>query len=99
MIYYLECDTAGNIDHIACSPMATIVPPVNMIGWLDPATKLPKVNAAGVRLSSYGLPLIDPVGIDADTYALIGGDVKAFTYDSATSTVVKRAVPNAPATP
>jgi hypothetical protein len=98
MIYYLECDTAGNIDHAACSANATIVPPVNQVAWLDPKTQQPIVNTAGVVLSSYGLPFVDPIGITVDDYTMIAaGGTSNFIYNSTTNTVEKRPVTNAPA--
>ncbi len=95
MIYYLECDTAGNIDHAACSANATIVPPVNQIAWLDPKTHLPIVNAQDVSMPSYGLPLVDPIQITADDYTMIAaGGTANFIYNLTTETVEKRPATN-----
>jgi hypothetical protein len=83
MIYFIECDSAGNIWHIQANPFATIVPLVNIVEKLT---------------DSKGNPIVltDPIGVTASVYStILAGGCHNFTYDTATETVIPKAAPSA----
>jgi hypothetical protein len=98
MIYFLECDTAGNICHVCADPMATIVPLVNRVTFGN-KDGTPNKDANGNDLAPSGLLLVAPVGITVTTYnMLMSGGLNNYTYNATTETVVPKVAPNAPAT-
>ncbi len=101
MIYYIEFDTAGNLTHVGCNPMATIAPVINIATWCKEATDgviTPDVDASGNHLAPSGLALVDPVAITIDQFnAIMAGGLENFTFDIETQTIVPKAPANAPA--
>lgn len=88
MIFYLEHDTAGNIQFVSCSPNATIVPLVNTCFLIDSKGNEIKDEATGKPLSKWNLPVEEPVGIDEATFNLLMSDkAENYIYDSTTKTV------------
>jgi hypothetical protein len=95
MIYFIECDTAGNIHHVCSDPKATIVPLINRVLFGN-KDGTPHRNAAGQDLAPSGLPLTDPVGIPVTTFTTLMSDgIHNYTYDATTETVTKKVVPGA----
>jgi hypothetical protein len=95
MIYFIECDTAGNICHVMADHMATIVPLVNRVLFGNKDGTSNK-DASGNDLAPSGLPLVAPVGITVTTYnTLMTGGLTNYTYDATTETVVQKAAADA----
>ena len=95
MIYFIECDTAGNICHVCSDPMATIVPLINRVTFGN-KDGTPNKDANGNDLAPSGLPLVAPVGIDVTTFnELMTGGVNNYTYNATTETVVPKVAPSA----
>lgn len=91
MIYFIEHDTAGNICHVCADPNATMVPVVNRIFCRDTQGN-PIKDAEGNILSPYGQPLVEPDEISEDDYNMLMSDgASNYTFDSATSKLVKKA--------
>jgi hypothetical protein len=98
MIYFMECDTAGNICHVCADPQATIVPLVNRVLFGN-KDGTPHKDANGNDLAPSGLLLTEPVGITVTTYnTLMSGGLNNYTYDVTTKTVVQKVAPDAPKT-
>lgn len=91
MIYYLEHDSAGNIQMVACNPLATIVPLVNTTFLIDAKGNEMKDAATGKPLSKWGLPVEEPVGIEQATFNLLmENKADNYIYDVTSGTVKER---------
>jgi hypothetical protein len=91
MIFYIEHDTAGNIQMVACNPQATIVPLVNTTFLIDASGNELKDTATGKPLSKWNLPVEEPVGIDEATFKLLmANKADGYVYDMASGTVKAR---------
>jgi hypothetical protein len=98
MIYFIECDMAGNICHVCADPMVTIVPLVNRVLFRN-KDGTPNKDSGGNDLAPSGLSLVAPVGITVTTYnTLMTGGLNNYTYDATTDSVVKKVAANAPKT-
>lgn len=91
MIFYLEHDSAGNIQMFACNPTATIVPLVNTSFLIDAKGNEMKDAATGKPLSKWNLPVEEPVGIDEATFNLLMANKSDnYIFDRASVTVKER---------
>lgn len=80
MIYFLQHDSDGEIRLSACSPLATIVPLIDMVSIKNEDGSV--------------MELAEPVGIDADTYNRIYGKLEQFRYDATSGQVVAKDATN-----
>lgn len=90
MIYFTEHDAAGNICHVCCDPLATIVPLINRVTFKDVNGNALK-DDNGSLLSPFGQVLQAPAGISqADYNTLITNGIGNYTYDPTTQSITAK---------